>query len=74
MATLTRSSKTPVTHADLDEHWQRAGAAHDLDSRARDRLMTSRPLLAPARRQQILAGLTEFDSTFPARDARAVAL
>ncbi len=74
MATLTRSAKTPLTHADLDEHWQRAGAEHALDARALDQLRTRRRPLAPAPRQQLLVGLTEFDATFPARDARAVAL
>ncbi len=74
MATVTRSAKAHLTHADLDEHWRRAGARHGLDDRALDRLRASRAPLAPAPRRQLLAGLTEFDATFPARDARAVAL
>ena len=32
------------------------------------------PALAPATPREVLDGLTEFDATFPARDARAVAL
>ncbi len=74
MATATRSAKTPVTHQDLDEHWKQAARRHGLDRVAVDRLRTSQVALRPAGRDGVLAGLTEFDATFPARDARAVAL
>jgi ATP-dependent exoDNAse (exonuclease V) alpha subunit len=74
MSTATRSIKTPVTHRDLDEHWIATAGAHRLDRPALERLRATRPPLSPARRAELLERLTEFDSTFPARDARAVAL
>jgi conjugative relaxase-like TrwC/TraI family protein len=75
LSTLTRSVKTPVTHRDLDEHWRRTAGSHWLDGPAVERLRSrARPSLSPADRAKLLEGLTEFDATFPARDARAVAL
>jgi len=74
MATSTRSAKTPVTHQDLDAHWRQAARRHGLDRLAVARLRTPQVPLKPAGRDGVLAGLTEFDATFPARDARAVAL
>jgi conjugative relaxase-like TrwC/TraI family protein len=75
MSMATRSAKTPVTHQDLDEHWRRTAASHHLDGPALERLRSrGRPPLSPADRVKLLEGLTEFDATFPARDARAVAL
>jgi conjugative relaxase-like TrwC/TraI family protein len=75
MSTLTRSAKTPVTHRDLDEHWRATAGSHQLDGPAVERLRsTAPPSLSPADGSKLLEGLTEFDATFPARDARAVAL
>ena len=74
MSTFTRSAKTPVTHRDLDEHWRATAGRHHLDGPALDRLRSPRPALSPADGEELIAGLTEFDATFPARDARAVAL
>ncbi len=75
MATATRVAKAPVTTADLDAVWQRTALPHHL-SRERIDILRHQPHPAPcpATTQQVLAGLTEFDATFPARDARAVAL
>jgi conjugative relaxase-like TrwC/TraI family protein len=74
MATATRSAKAARTHADLDEHWRQAAADHRFDGHGISRLRTERPPLVPAPPGRVLDGLTEFDATFPARDARAVAL
>jgi conjugative relaxase-like TrwC/TraI family protein len=74
MSTLTRSAKTPVTHRDLDEDWRATASRLGLDRPALEQLRFPRPPLAPARRAALLEGLTEFDATFHARDARAVAL
>jgi conjugative relaxase-like TrwC/TraI family protein len=75
MSMATRSAKTPVTHRDLDEHWRATAGSHQLDGPAVERLRSrARPPLSPADRLKLLEGLTEFDATFPARDARAVAL
>jgi hypothetical protein len=75
MSMATRSAKTPVTHRDLDEHWRATAGNHQLDTPAVEQLgSTARPPLSPADRSKLLEGLTEFDATFPARDARAVAL
>ena len=74
MSTLTRSMKTPVTHRDLDEHWRETARGHQLDRPALEQLRAPRLPLWPAHRAELLEGLTEFDATFPARDARAVAL
>jgi conjugative relaxase-like TrwC/TraI family protein len=75
MSTATRSQKTSVTHRDLDEHWRRTAGSHQLDGSTLERLRSrAQPPLLPADRAGLLEGLTEFDATFPARDARAVAL
>jgi conjugative relaxase-like TrwC/TraI family protein len=74
MATATRSAKTPVTHHDLDAHWQQTGREHGLDHRKLEQLRVAHRPLAPAGRRALIDGLTEFDATFAARDARAVAL
>jgi conjugative relaxase-like TrwC/TraI family protein len=74
--TATRSAKTPVTVADLDGAWRRTALGLGA---SRERIDVLRhqphptPLLA-ATPGDVLAALTEFDATFPARDARAVAL
>jgi hypothetical protein len=75
IATLTRSAKTPATHRDLDAHWQQTGreraSAATSSTNFAVRPRSSCPRRAGAR---LLNALTEFDATFPARDARAVAL
>ena len=75
IATATRGAKGPVTTHDLDDAWQRTARAHRL---SRERIEVLRhqahPPLPPASTGEVLAGLTEFDATFPARDTRAVAL
>jgi conjugative relaxase-like TrwC/TraI family protein len=73
MSTLTRSVKSPAAHRDLDAHWQRTGRELGLDRDALDRLRVPIVIGAPAP-GRLLDALTEFDATFPARDARAVAL
>ena len=75
MGTTTRSSKVPVTVHDLDTAWQQAARAHHLSQERVEVLRhQARTPLPPADPTRVLAGLTEFDATFPARDARAVAL
>ena len=75
MGTTTRSSKIPVTMHDLDTAWQQAARTHHLSQERVEVLgHQARAPLPPAAGDEVLAGLTEFDATFPARDARAVAL
>ena len=75
MGTRTRSAKLPVTTHDLDEAWQQTARSHHFTRERvdvlRHRAHTPLPTADPS---WVLAGLTEFDATFPARDARAVAL
>lgn len=75
MGTITRSQKTPVTVTDLDAEWRRTALRLGV-SRERIEVLRRQPatLLAPASPRELLDALTEFDATFPARDARAVAL
>ena len=75
MATATRNAKTPLTNTDLDTKWQQTALPHHL-SRVRVEVLRhqARAPLPPAAANELLTGLTEFDATFPARDARAVAL
>jgi conjugative relaxase-like TrwC/TraI family protein len=75
MGTVTRSAKLPVTVKDLDTEWRRTGLRHGV-SRERIEVLRHQPrlLLEPAARYELLDGLTDFDATFPAREARAVAL
>ncbi len=75
MGTVTRSAKAPVTVADLDAQWRRTALSLGL-SRERIEVLRHQPIpaLAPATPCEVLDALTEFDATFPARDARAVAL
>ena len=75
MGTTTRSSKLPVTVGDLDDAWQQTARSHHF-TRERVEVLRhqARTPLPAADPNQVLAGLTEFDATFPARDARAVAL
>ena len=75
MGTATRSTKVPVTTHDLDDAWQQTARSHRLSRERVDVLRhQAHTPLQPARADEVLAGLTEFDATFPARDARAVAL
>ncbi len=74
MSQATRSAKTPATHRDLDEQWKRTARGHGLDRGGLNGLRGPRPVMIPASRGSVMDGLTEFDATFPARDARAVAL
>jgi conjugative relaxase-like TrwC/TraI family protein len=75
MGTITRNAKIPVTVKDLDTDWRRTALAHGV-SRERIEVLRHRhvPTLEPATSEEVLDGLTEFDATFPAREARAVAL
>ena len=74
MCTLTRSPKTLATHRELDQHWHETAHRYRLDRPALNGLRRGRPALTPVDARDLLDGLTEFDATFPARDARAVAL
>ncbi len=75
MGTVTRTIKTPVTEQDLDGDWRRTGLRHGMSRERIEVLRHSRKAeLQPATAREVLDGLTEFDATFPARDARAVAL
>jgi conjugative relaxase-like TrwC/TraI family protein len=75
MGSVTRTAKLPLTTEDLDSDWQRTAREHRL---SRERLevlrLTSKTELPAARPGHVLAALTEFDSTFAAREARAAAL
>ena len=76
MGTVTRAAKLPVTTQDLDQAWRRTARAHQF-SAERVHVLTHHPHdqpLAPAPAGVVLDALTQFDATFPARDARAVAL
>jgi conjugative relaxase-like TrwC/TraI family protein len=74
-ALVARSVKTPVSVDDLDNQWARDARQHKL-SRERIEVLRLRPKsrLAPAHPDRVLEALTEFDSTFAAREARAAAL
>ncbi len=75
MASVTRSTKAPVTLDDLEKEWRRTALRLGA-SRERIEVLRHqpRPPLEPAGIGDVLQALTEFDATFPARDARAVAL
>jgi conjugative relaxase-like TrwC/TraI family protein len=74
-ALATRHDKQPATSADLDRAWHHAADTAGFTTshlqNLRD-LSRNEPLLPQQR--DLLRGLTEFDATFPDRDARAVAL
>jgi conjugative relaxase-like TrwC/TraI family protein len=74
MSTITRTAKVPVTHRDLDESWRAAAGEHGFRARDLGGMRRARAVLEVAGTVEVLEGLTEFDATFPARDARAVAL
>jgi thymidylate kinase len=75
MGAVTRTAKIPVTTQDLDQEWRRTALQHQI---SRERIEVLRHLpkhpLTPASPQEVLVALTEFDSTFAARQARAAAL
>ena len=75
MGTVTRNQKVPVTTQDLDSEWQREARRHGV---SRERLEVQRRIpkvaFTGASPETVLVALTEFNSTFAARDARAAAL
>ncbi len=75
MGTITRADKVAVTAADLDAEWRRTARGIGFTSERVEVLRRQqRQPLTPAAPDRVLDALTEFDATFPARDARAVAL
>jgi conjugative relaxase-like TrwC/TraI family protein len=74
IATATRTAKPLLTRRDLDQEWTRTAHAYGVSRRELDGLRAERPALLPASERELLDALTEFDATFPSRDARAVAL
>jgi conjugative relaxase-like TrwC/TraI family protein len=75
MGTITRAGKVAVTAADLDAEWQRtAGGIGFTPERVELLCRPQRPPLTTAAPDRVLDALTEFDATFSAREARAVAL
>jgi conjugative relaxase-like TrwC/TraI family protein len=75
MGTITRAGKVAVTAADLDAEWRRTARGIGLTSERVEVLRRQpRQSLTPAAPDRVLDALTEFDATFPTRDARAVAL
>jgi conjugative relaxase-like TrwC/TraI family protein len=75
MGTITRAGKVAVTTADLDSEWRRTARAIGFTPE-RVEVLRHQPRhpLTPAAPDRVLDALTEFDATFPAREARAVAL
>jgi len=75
MGTITRADKVAVTAADLDTEWQRTARGIGFTAERVEVLRRQeRQPLTPAAPDRVLDALTEFDATFPAREARAVAL
>jgi conjugative relaxase-like TrwC/TraI family protein len=75
MGTITRAGKVAVTAADLDAEWQRTARGIGFTPERVEVLRRQqRQPLTPAASDRVLEALTEFDATFPAREARAVAL
>jgi conjugative relaxase-like TrwC/TraI family protein len=75
MGTITRAGKVTVTIADLDAEWQRTASRIGFAAERVELLREQQcPPLTPAAPDRVLDALTEFDATFPAREARAVAL
>lgn len=75
MGTITRAGKVAVTAADLDAEWRRTAREIGF-TQERVEVLRRQPRqpLTPAAPDRVLDALTEFDATFPAREARAVAL
>jgi conjugative relaxase-like TrwC/TraI family protein len=75
MGTITRADKVAVTAADLDAEWRRTARGIGFTPERVEVLRRQeREPLTPAAPDRVLDALTEFDATFPAREARAVAL
>jgi hypothetical protein len=75
MGTITRAGKVAVTAADLDTAWRRTARGIGFTPERVDVLRRQpRQPLTPAARDRVLEAMTEFDATFPTREARAVAL
>ena len=75
MGTITRAGKVAVTAADLDAEWRRTARGIGFTAERVEVLRRQqRHPLTPAAPDRVLDALTEFDATFPAREARAVAL
>ena len=75
MGTITRAGKVAVTAADLDAEWRRTARGIGFTPERVEILRCQqRQALTPAAPDRVLDALTEFDATFPAREARAVAL
>jgi conjugative relaxase-like TrwC/TraI family protein len=75
MGTITRAGKVAVTAADLETAWRRTARGIGFTPE-RVEVLRRQPHqpLTPAAPDRVLDALTEFDATFPAREARAVAL
>ena len=75
MGTITRAGKVAVSAADLDAEWRRTARGLGFTPERVEvlRRQQHQPLM-PAASDRVLDALTEFDATFPAREARAVAL
>jgi len=75
MGTITRAGKVAVSAADLDAEWRRTARGIGFTPKRVEALRRhQRQPLTPAAPDRVLDALTEFDATFPAREARAVAL
>jgi conjugative relaxase-like TrwC/TraI family protein len=75
MGTITRTDKVAITAADLDAEWRRTARGIGFTAERVEVLRRQqRHPLTPAAPDRVLDALTEFDATFPAREARAVAL
>jgi hypothetical protein len=75
MGTITRAGKVAVTAADLDTEWRRTARGIGFTAERVEVLRRQpRQSLPPAPPDRALDALTELDATFPAREARAVAL
>ena len=75
MATITRNAKRPVTSRELDAQWRRTAQREGITvERVLVLAHQNRGPLQAVEADAVLDALTEFDATFPAHDARAVAL
>jgi conjugative relaxase-like TrwC/TraI family protein len=75
MGTITRAGKVAVSATDLDAEWRRTARAIGFTPERVEVLRRQqRQPLKLAATDRVLEALTEFDATFPAREARAIAL
>jgi conjugative relaxase-like TrwC/TraI family protein len=75
LTTATRASKTGMcTRGELDALWRRAAREHRFDQARVGRLRCQPRTMQVAPSDELLGRLTEFESTFSDREARAVAL